>query len=461
MHYDAVQNYAMKCRLYPNKTQKAAIDDALTAVRVFHNCLVYDMWNNGINVIEKPKKDKDGNETEEKIHFPDLKKALAAGYKNRLIEEHPIIAKCPSAALITKVGIKADLIKEFGKLPTEMQKPTYYNELHPRNSYSYQETLSKIKFEKSESGTLPHAFRMNLLRIGNVKVRGWNKKLRFEDEQTDFIKWCEGNPKTKITVVVSRDNAGDYFIVFTIKECLKPFAEVPEDNKVGIDVGVKDIAICSDGTKFENKKFKKQNKRFQKLLNRKLSRREGPSNEEYRARLKKYRAEMKKYRNAPEQSDAEPPKPPNISKRYESARKRHAKLNRKIARLRDNYNHNVSRRIVEEHSFIGVESLNIKGMTRNKHLSYALTDAAFGNLLQFIKYKAEWHGRTVKEIDKWTPSSKRCSECGYIYESTEENGLRPWGLGIRHWVCPVCGSRHDRDINAAKNILYFALNENQ
>lgn len=451
MHYDTVENYAMKCRLYPTKKQKEAIDNAITAVRIFHNCLVYDMFNNGLNLKERTRKTKDGTKTEELIHFPNWKTALSAEYKAQLISQHPAINLCPQGALTTDNALKADLKKEFGNSPIEYQKPKYYTERHPRLSYTYQEKLSKLHPTENRN-----TFRFSLNKIGDVKVRGWNKKLRFEDENTDFLQWAALHKKETITVIVSRDTVGDYFIVFKIKACLKPFLEVPE-SKVGIDVGISDIAITSDGEKFENPKYKKKEKRHQKLLNRKLSRRWGPSNEVYRDAREKNRAELQKYYDTPEENRPQaPPEPIQPSKQYNRAKILHAKLNRKISRQREQWNHYVSRRIVEKNSIIAVETLNISGMVRNKHLSYALTDAAFGTLLSNIKYKADWHGRDVQSIDKWTPSSKRCSCCGYIYNSKDEYHLKPWGLSIREWSCPVCKTRHDRDINAAKNILFYA-----
>lgn len=459
MQYDEVKNYAMKCRLYPTKAQKKAIDDALTAIRVFHNCLVYDMWHNGRNLTQREKKTKDGTFTNEQVHFPDLKSALSAAYKQELIAQHPIINCCPQAALTTNVGLKADLKKEFGKLPIEYAKPVYYTEQHPRLSYTYQETLSKIQTANYAELNPPNAFRINLANIGSVKVRGWNKKIRFGDEQTDFLQWAQRNPKEKITVVVSRDLVGDYYVVFKVKVCLKPFPQ-PTESKIGIDVGIKDLVITSDGTKFENRKYKKQEKRHQKLINRKLSRRWGPSNEEYRTARKINRALQRLNEANPDGKESITPIQP--SKGYLKVKAQHSKLNRKIARCRDLRNHEISRKLVEENSLIAVESLNITGMVRNKHLSFALTDAGFGGLLSDIQYKAQWHGRTVQAIGKWTPSSKRCSNCGYLYTSQDSYHMRPWSLSIRSWDCPVCRAHHDRDINAAKNILYFAeTNSNQ
>ena len=455
MHYDLTQNYAMKCRLYPTKAQAQAIDDAIHGLQVFHNCLVYDMWNKHINVTEKPKKFKDGTVGNGLVHFPNISAALKAAYKNALIEEHPIIAKCPQAALTTNVGLKADLQKEFGKLPIEsVPKPTYYNERHPRRSYTYQETVSKI-----QAGDNPNVFRISLAMIGSIKVRGWNQKLRFGDENTDFLEWTKRtNPKTAITVVISKDIVGDYFIVFKLKECLKPFPEKNE-NTVGIDVGIKDIAICSNGTKYENHKYKKQEKRHQKLINRKLSRRWGPANEEFRKARKKNRLERKAFLDHPH-ADQSPPPSLQPSNRYQKARIKHARLNRQIARKRDLWNHIISKQLVASNNIIAVESLNISGMLRNKHLSFALGDAAFGTLLTDIQYKSVWHDRTVIEIGQWTPSSKRCSSCGYIYSANDIYRLRPWSLSIRQWTCPVCNTQHDRDVNAAKNILYYAMSSN-
>ena len=163
---------------------------------------------------------------------------------------------------------------------------------------------------------------------------------------------------------------------------------------------------------------------------RKLSRRFGWANEKFREARKK-------------NPDLQP------SKSYEKTRILHAKIERKIARQRDNWNNHITYNIIKDHDAIGVESLNVKGMFRNRHLSYALSDAAMGDILQKLKYKSDWHGKEILAIDKWTPSSKRCSHCGCI-----KNDLK---LSDREWTCRSCRKHHDRDINAAKNILYYAF----
>lgn len=452
MPYDLVQNYSMKCRLYPTPAQKQKIEDALTAVRIYHNCLVYDIWNNNLFCTEKPKK---ASETGEKVHFFHTKGAFTKEYKDKLLLTHPIINACPSGALLTNVGLQADIKRELDvKRPIEHQKPSYCGAHRPRTSYTYQETLSKIK--PSEN---PKVLFVELAKIGRVKLRGWNPKLRFENEETDFVAWAKADPKKQITVTVSKDTVGDYYLIFLLQNCLKPFAPLPDEaHEVGVDVGIKEIAILSDGEKFPNKTFKKGKKKHQRALNRRLSRRYGPSNEKFRRDAKKNRAERKKFFAQTEQDKGEPPKLLQPSKRYAKTRLRHARLNRKIQRRREAWNHEVSRKIVERHSLIALESLNIKGMLRNRHLAFALSDVALEKLLRYIEYKAHWHGRTVCAIGQWTPSSKRCSGCGYIYSSRDQYHLKPWNLGIRAWRCPCCHAQHDRDINAARNILYYAKN---
>ncbi len=133
----------------------------------------------------------------------------------------------------------------------------------------------------------------------------------------------------------------------------------------------------------------------------------------------------------------------------ERTKQKIAKLQRKTTRRKENYNNTITKRIVDSSSFIGVETLNITGMFRNKHLAYALSDASMGQILEMIKYKSAWYGRKVQAIDQYTASSKRCHCCGHIEHD--------FSLSITRWTCPQCGVVHDRDINAAKNILYYAL----
>lgn len=498
--YYKIKNYSMKCRLYPNKEEAKRIDDAIMGVQCYHNCALYDMFTNYSNTNPKPykpkkedklpkrkkretdkeyaercekyklesknkhlkrKKGETDKEYEERceqyelkskykhgdiIHFANLESLMSAGYKNMLIEDHKIIACAVPSSITTNVGLKADIKKSLGSNPIEFQRPKYYSKSKPRRSYTYnQETFSKIHFiggkdgktKKKDSEELlenNNVFYISLNRIGTVKVRGWNKKIRFNEEHTiDFRKYVEINKKENVTITVSKDNCGDYWIIFKLSDVYKPINENCEKGEVGVDVGVKDIAILSNGKKYENKQFKKKNKKKLKALNRRMSRRMGYSNIKFRDERKK-NPDLKQ------------------SKRYIDVKLAHAKLERKIARQRNHYNNEMTTEIVANNNLIGVESLRIRNMFRNRHLAYALSDAAMGSVLEMIKYKSEWYGRECKEINQWTPSSKECSSCGYKNENLT--------LAVREWTCPECGTHHDRDINAAKNILKYAIRYN-
>lgn len=425
--YYKIENYAMKCRLYPNKEVAQKIDAAIYGIQSFYNCTLYEMFSNHNLLTERRKKIKNGNEENGVVHFPDYKAIGSVEWKHKVISEHPVIDNAPSSAITCKSGVISDMKRSLGKNPIEYQKPMFYNKAKPRRSYSYQETYRKITFSSNEN-----VIYVNLAKIGTCKIRGWNKNIRFDkDGAINFADFCKEQALLgkSITLTISKDNCCDYWIVFKLPYVFKPMANKTE-NAIGIDVGIKDLAILSDGTKYENKKLKAKQKGLERKLSRQLCRRQGYRNEEFRAKIKKG-----------EQID--------VSKRYQETQLRLSKLHRDIARKRNNYNNCVTTDIIAKNGFIGVESLNVKGMYKNRNMAKYLADAAMGDILQKLKYKADWYDRTVQPIDRWDPSSQKCSCCGYIQSTlTLEN---------REWDCPKCGTHHDRDINAALNIKKSAL----
>ena len=446
----------MKCRLYPNKEAKEMIDRIINGVEKAYNIATYDMITNHTNTKEF------ATENGGTLHYADYNKITNAKYLNWLREQHEDISFVPGGALSGKSGVFfADhqkamshklIIKKTadnrikkthdkqartngkgGYKPYSIEESGigYYNKKHRRKSYTYQISLkSAISFSDNNNVfyiTLGAARGTKVKH--KIKVRGWNQKLRFDESYTlNFLDYAKCLNK-RITVTVSRDDCGDYYIVFKLANVYKQMNK-PSDNIGGIDVGVKDIAILSDSTKFENRKYKQSEKRHIKSLNRRMSRRQGWANEKFRDNFNHNKDMI-------------------VSKKYQKTQLKLSKLHRKIARKRENYNHNITAQIINSFSFIGVETLNVKGMFRNRHLANALSDAAMGEILSMLNYKAEWYKRIIQPISQWSPSSKRCSCCGYV---------RPkLGLHIREWKCPECGAYHDRDINAANNILYFAL----
>lgn len=219
------------------------------------------------------------------------------------------------------------------------------------------------------------------------------------------------------TTTVSRDHCGTYWCVVTVDDLqeMPSKAEISKDSSVGIDLGIKDYAILSDGRKFSNPKhLENTNKRL--------------------AHLQKVLARKQ-----------------NGSKNYEKMRIKVAKCNRKIANKRNDYLHNLSSYLVNNYKTICIEDLNVKGMQKNHHIARAIQDASWGEFTRQLQYKSDWNGDNIIYIGRFEPSSKTCSVCGY-----KKDDLK---LSDRSWVCPQCGTKHDRDINAAINIKEMAFKE--
>jgi len=456
--YLPIQAFTMKCRLYPNKQQKEAIENIFDGIRLAYNDTLYEMFTN--YRFTKERQDENGNVN----HFPDMSETWKASRLNELRAKYDKVSLIPPNALSGNNGIfLSDMKRSFttqytkttgkesnGKmLPVEIMKANYITSFKPRMSYTYQEYLKKISKNDNDK-----VFFVNLLKVGKVKVRGWNQQIKFDIEGTmNFLDYCNNNPDKRISINVSKDNLGDYYISFKFAmnakggiQVFKKSNVIDIDKRAGIDVGKKTLATLSDGTAYENKKFKRQSDARLRYYNRKISKQWGYRNPEF------LKARKDDYSIQP-------------SKSYMETLQKERKLNREIARKRENWNHNVSADIIKRFGFIAIESLNVTGMfgdTRTKEQKDInnsefipkryicrehdnTADAAMGALLQMIKYKAEWNRRECVEIGRWFPSSKTCSVCGYIN--------RDLILRDRTWTCPECGTVHERDENASENIL--------
>ena len=214
------------------------------------------------------------------------------------------------------------------------------------------------------------------------------------------------------TVTVSRDQSGKYYAsVLTENGIVQPVASYA-GKIIGIDVGLKHLAVTSDSSKFDNPKHVY---RAAKNLSRKqvsLSRKVKGSNTRNRARILV------------------------------------AKAHEKVANARHDWLHKLSRRLVNENQVIAVEDLNVKGMMQNHNLARAIGDAGWGAFTRMLEYKAAQAGKGFVRVNRWYPSSKTCSCCGHAVKSMP--------LNVRAWTCDQCGIKHDRDVNAAKNIALEA-----
>lgn len=178
---------------------------------------------------------------------------------------------------------------------------------------------------------------------------------------------------------------------------------------VGLDVGITSLLTTSDGLKITNPRHLKRHRQKLKLVQKSLSRKKKGSLNRHKARVKV------------------------------------ALAHGKIANSRKDFLHKLTIQLVRENQTIVVEDLSIKNMMKNPKLAQSISDAAWGELVRQLEYKCQWYGRTLVKIDRWFPSSKRCGHCRHIVESLP--------LDIREWDCSKCGTHHDRDINAARNIL--------
>ena len=183
--------------------------------------------------------------------------------------------------------------------------------------------------------------------------------------------------------------------------------------------------IGSDGTRYERPKFTYAFKNRLAKEQRKLSK--------IRTKLERAKLDLDECRN------------------YQKQKRKVAKLYEHISNCAKDFNHKLSRKLVEEYDFIAMEDLNVSGLIKNHKLAYSIADVRWSQLVNFIQYKCQWYGKEFRQVDRFYASSKICSECG-TYHKDIVNSLK-----VREWTCPDCGSHHDRDVNAAKNILIQAL----
>jgi putative transposase len=213
-------------------------------------------------------------------------------------------------------------------------------------------------------------------------------------------------PTLPSMVTVRRDACGDYWLSFAVESMN---TVVAAEHMIGVDVGITDLAVTSDGWKSGQLVGLREKAATLKRYQRRVSRRVKGSN------------------------------------RRRDAKVRLARLHRKIANARKDFAHKVSDRITKSANVIVLETLNVAGMLKNHSLARSLSDAAMSELHRQIQYKAARRGGTVIRVDRWAPTSKVCSGCGHHV------GEMP--LSVRSWTCTECGSEHDRDVNAARNLL--------
>lgn len=308
-------------------------------------------------------------------------------------------------------------------LVTQMKKQPEFEWLNEINSQSIQAAIKDLdgaydkffrkiaRFPKFKS---KHDNHQSFKVPQNFKIDWDAKTLKIPKFKTPFkFKGSYTGTLVKVnSVTISKNPSGKYFASIQGEFEITPKESTGEI--IGIDVGIKTLLVDSNGTEIRNERFLKRHLKKLKYLHRQHSKKKKGSKSRNRSRIK-------------------------LAKQYQI-----------VTNQRNDYLHQVTSKLINDNQVIALEDLAVKNMVKNHKLAQAISDVSWGRLISMLKYKAVWHDRQVVQIDRWYPSSKTCSNCYHLMPSMH--------LRIRDWVCPCCGTYHDRDVNAAKNILRQGLN---
>ena len=312
---------------------------------------------------------------------------------------------------------------ELAKMLTELKKEDGKEWLSEVSNECLQQSIRNmdsafVKFFREKAGfpnfKAKHYSRQSYKAINSVSVDLDNNKVKLPK-----IGWVKLFPNRKFdgkvcSVTVSKTPTGKYFISVLVddgKEIpVKP--AVRYDTSIGIDVGIKDFAVCSNGDVYANPKYLEKSEARLKVLQRRFSKTKKGSNRRERARK-------------------------ILARQYE-----------KVSNQRNNFLHQVTSKIVRENQTIIIEDLNVKGMLKNHRLAKSISSVSWSEFFRQLEYKCEWYGRNLIRIGRFEASSKTCI-CGYVNSELK--------LSDREWICPKCGRHNDRDILASVNIKRFGL----
>ncbi|MFF3021497.1 IS200/IS605 family element RNA-guided endonuclease TnpB [Gottfriedia sp. NPDC057948] len=368
-------NKAYKFRIYPTKEQVTLISKTIGCIRFVFNHFL-GQWND----IYK--------ETGKGLTYNSCSAELT-----KLKKELVWLKEVDSIALQSSLKNLADSYSRFFK--KQNNAPRFKSKKNRVQSYTTKETNGNIAVVGNK---------IKLPKLGLVR----------------FAKSRELHGRV-LNATVRRNPSGKYFVSILAEIEVKPMEKA--ELSIGIDLGITDFAIFSDGRKMDNNKFTAKMEKKLKREQRKLSRRA-----------------LHAKQNGINLLDA---------KNYQKQKRKVARLHERVMNQRDDFLNKLSTEIIKNHDLICIENLNTKGMLRNHKLAKSISDVSWSAFVSKLEYKATWYGKTIMKVSKWFPSSQICSDCGH--QDCKKS------LGIREWTCPICHQHHDRDLNASKNILAEGL----